>query len=140
MDANAELHRRYRRLLWAYPRRYRRYRGTEMLTTLLDSARPGQRRPTVGAALDILVGGVRCRLRPPSPGFAVVFVPVAMFIGLLCSVAAIRLTYAVWAPMPTEDDGVAVAQVATGERPHNVPGSRPELPGGGLHGALGPRR
>jgi len=35
----------YRVLLWAYPRRFRRVRAQEMLTTLLDAARPGQRRP-----------------------------------------------------------------------------------------------
>ena len=33
--------RRYRRLLWAYPRSYRDHRGTEILTTLIPE-RPGR--------------------------------------------------------------------------------------------------
>jgi len=34
----------------------------------------------------------------------------------------------VWAPMPTEDDGIAIAQLATGERPYNVPGPAEDCP------------
>jgi hypothetical protein len=59
------LGRRYRRLLWAYPGWYRRERGQEILTTLLDAARPGQRRPAGGEVLGVVVQGLRCRLRPP---------------------------------------------------------------------------
>jgi hypothetical protein len=39
------LGRAYRRLMWAYPRWYRRERGAELVTTLLDDAAPGQRWP-----------------------------------------------------------------------------------------------
>lgn len=59
MDALA---RRYRRLLFAYPDSYRRQRGEELLGTLLDTARPGQRRPTVADAADLVLGGLRQRL------------------------------------------------------------------------------
>jgi hypothetical protein len=59
------LHRVYRRLLWAYPRWYRRERGLELVTTLLDDAAPGQRRPTAADVADLVRGGVRARLRPP---------------------------------------------------------------------------
>ena len=59
MDALA---RRYRRLLIAYPDSYRRQRGDELLGTLLDTARPGQRRPTVADATDLVLGGLRQRL------------------------------------------------------------------------------
>ena len=59
MDA---LTRRYRRLLFAYPDTYRRQRGEELLGTLLDTARPGQRRPTVADTADLLLGGLRQRL------------------------------------------------------------------------------
>ncbi|HET9517765.1 MAG TPA: hypothetical protein VFO77_08580 [Actinoplanes sp.] len=59
------LERAYRRRLLAYPRRYRRIRGDEMLTTLLDAAPAGRRRPTLRETLDIVGGGVRYRLRLP---------------------------------------------------------------------------
>ena len=59
MDALA---RRYRRLLFAYPDSYRRQRGDELLGTLLDTARPGQRRPSVADAADLVLGGLRQRL------------------------------------------------------------------------------
>lgn len=59
--ADAELERRYRRLLLAYPRSYRRYRGDEMVATLLDAAAPDQRRPTAAARRDLVVRGLRCR-------------------------------------------------------------------------------
>jgi hypothetical protein len=60
--AAVELERRYRRLLLAYPRWYRSVRGLEMLTTLLDAAAPGQRRPTWR---DLVLRGLRCRLGLP---------------------------------------------------------------------------
>ena len=41
----ASLARRYRRWLAAYPRAYRRDRGAEILSTLLDAAEPGRSRP-----------------------------------------------------------------------------------------------
>jgi DNA-directed RNA polymerase specialized sigma24 family protein len=56
------LARRYRRLLLAYPDSYRRQRGEELLGTLLDAARPGQRRPTTADATDLVLGGLRQRL------------------------------------------------------------------------------
>ena len=59
------MHRSYRRLLLAYPGWHRRERGLEMLTTMLDAAEPGRRRPAVADVLDILWGGLRCRFRPP---------------------------------------------------------------------------
>lgn len=58
---HAELERRYRRLLWAYPRAYRRHRGDEMVGTLLDAAAPGQCRPTAAEWRDLIGRGLRCR-------------------------------------------------------------------------------
>jgi hypothetical protein len=54
------LRRRYQRLLWAYPNWYRRERGLEILTTLLDAAQPGQHRPTSRDVINVTVQGVRC--------------------------------------------------------------------------------
>ncbi len=59
------LERSYRRLLWAYPRFYRQRRGSEMLTTLLEAARPDQKRATRGEAANLLLSGLRLRLVPP---------------------------------------------------------------------------
>jgi len=61
IENRRQLERRYQRLLLAYPRRYRRARGGELLTTLLDAAPAGRRRPTWAEA-DLLAGGMRCRL------------------------------------------------------------------------------
>jgi hypothetical protein len=55
------LARRYERLLLAYPAGYRRRRSAEILGTLLDSARPGQRRPALADAADLVRGGLRAR-------------------------------------------------------------------------------
>jgi hypothetical protein len=55
--------RRYRRLLWAYPRSYRDHRGTEILTTLLEMAEDG-RRP--GLHLHLILSGLRERFRLPA--------------------------------------------------------------------------
>ncbi|MFI0793984.1 hypothetical protein ACH4OY_15035 [Micromonospora rubida] len=61
-----DLERSYRRLLWAYPGFYRRERGPEILTTLLDAAEPGQVRPSRGEAVHLLVNGLRYRFVPPT--------------------------------------------------------------------------
>lgn len=59
----ARTERRYRRLLWAYPRSYRDHRGAEMLTTLLEMAEDG-RRP--GPGLHLVLSGLRQRFRLPA--------------------------------------------------------------------------
>ncbi len=57
-----DLERRYRKLILAYPRWYRQRRGEEMLTTLLEGSRPGQRHPAPGQAVALLVHGAATRL------------------------------------------------------------------------------
>lgn len=64
------LARRYRAVLRAYPRSYRAGRGDELLGTLLDTASPQQRWPSVHEAASIVAEGLRARLdagtrRPP---------------------------------------------------------------------------
>ncbi|MFI7648803.1 hypothetical protein ACIBTZ_22375 [Micromonospora sp. NPDC049460] len=61
-----DLEHSYRRLLRAYPGFYRRERGLEILTTLLDAAEPGQVRPSRGEAAHLLVNGLRYRFVPPT--------------------------------------------------------------------------
>lgn len=65
MPEQSALERSYRRLLLAYPRFYRRERGLEILTTLLDAAKPGQVRATPGEATHVILSGLRFRLVPP---------------------------------------------------------------------------
>ncbi|GAA0575837.1 hypothetical protein GCM10010172_70710 [Paractinoplanes ferrugineus] len=62
----APLERRYRRLLLAYPGRYRRVHGAEMVTTLMDMADAGQSRPFAAEAWHLFLGGLRQRFRVPS--------------------------------------------------------------------------
>lgn len=59
------LERSYHRLLWAFPRFYRRHRGLEIVTTMLEAAKPGQARATRDEVIHLLLSGLRCRLVPP---------------------------------------------------------------------------
>ncbi|MGK5682620.1 hypothetical protein [Actinoplanes sp. URMC 104] len=60
------LERRYRMLLLAYPRPFRRGHAVEMVTTLLEMAAPGQSRPGASDAWHLVVSGLRQRFRLPS--------------------------------------------------------------------------
>jgi hypothetical protein len=60
-DARLEL--AYRWLLLAYPADYRNDRGDELVSTLLASAPPGRRTPTIAEAFDLLYHGIRTRAR-----------------------------------------------------------------------------
>jgi hypothetical protein len=64
MSEQADLERRYRRLLACYPRAFRRENEQEILTVLLACAQEGQQRPGLAAAADLLKGAVQARLRP----------------------------------------------------------------------------
>jgi len=55
-----------RLLLHAYPPEYRQRRGAEIVATLLDTARPGQRLPAADAA-DVVRAGLRERLAAAGP-------------------------------------------------------------------------
>ena len=61
---SASLERRYRRLLAAYPRWFRRENEDEILAVLLACAQDGQRRPSLEATLDLLKGAARMWMRP----------------------------------------------------------------------------
>ncbi|MEV6158420.1 hypothetical protein AB0L53_49630 [Nonomuraea sp. NPDC052129] len=64
------LERRYRRLLLAYPKRYRAAHGDELLDVLLESAAPGQSTPVLREAWGLLRGGVRTRITLQATGTA----------------------------------------------------------------------
>jgi hypothetical protein len=118
------LPRRYRRILWAYPNWYRRERGQEILTTLLDAARPGQRHPSRHDVLDILARAALCRLRPPR-GISCWIVTVT--VALLAAAAAMPAAtngalVATFGSAPSEQQAIAIAEAAMAEPPHNLPG------------------
>jgi hypothetical protein len=58
---SGRLRRRYEWLLVTYPSAYRRAHGDEMLSTLLDAARPDQRLPAPREAVSLLLGGLGTR-------------------------------------------------------------------------------
>jgi hypothetical protein len=110
----------YRRLLRAYPRWYRRERGVEILTTLLDATVPGQRRPARQDAVDIVGSGLRCRLRPPTGvGYRLTVAVMALFASLVGLAVAGLLSRP---GAPTQAQAVAAASVATSVRPAMVAG------------------
>lgn len=115
------LDRWYAALLRAYPRWYRRERGVEIVTTLLDAAPPGRRRPTGRDIFDLVGGGLRCRLRPPRgipPRLTAVVV--ALFAATAAAAGASLLSS--YPGPPSEADAVAAYAVATGRQPADVPG------------------
>ncbi|WIM96356.1 hypothetical protein ACTOB_008546 [Actinoplanes oblitus] len=114
----SDLERSYRRLLWAYPRFYRRERGVEILTTLLDAAEPGQTRPSRGEAMYLLLVGLRYRFVPPSRISAVVVGLVTLWVALVFSGAGAVAVYAAQRPespdLATLADELAGQPAATG--------------------------
>jgi hypothetical protein len=61
------LERGYRRLMAWYPAAYRRANEEEIIGVLLAAARPGQRRPRLAEAANLIWGALLIRLRPAPP-------------------------------------------------------------------------
>ncbi|GAA4219270.1 hypothetical protein [Actinocatenispora rupis] len=97
------LARRYRRLLFCYPRAYRKARGDEIVGTMLDAAPPGRDRPTAREAVNLVASGLRARLGRPDSRWVVAFSLVtAVIVGLFGSVVGYRLAWQAAArPLPT---------------------------------------
>jgi hypothetical protein len=78
---SASLERGYRRLLAWYPKWFRLQNEDEVLAVLMACAQEGQTRPSREAAVDLLKGAVRMRLRPmpgqPRTVFAAVWLMIA---------------------------------------------------------------
>lgn len=106
----------YRRLLWAYPPRYRR---AELLDTLLEAAAPGRRRPAVREAANLLRHGMRARLgRPASRGVVVVAWLSVVVFAFLGMAGAARLSWFTARSLPDAVELEAIRQTA-------YPGLRP---------------
>ncbi len=67
MTDQANLERRYRRLLAWYPQAFRREHGQEILAVLMACAPDGQRRPGLAESADLIRSGLWMRLRPSVP-------------------------------------------------------------------------
>ena len=125
---------RYRRLLLAYPRRYRRVRGLEMLTMLLDDAEAGRTRPTLAETVDLVLGGLRCRLRPPGRRGVRILATFLAFTGAaLGTIGGTWLGWSSAAPLPADTRGVAIVLTAindprTGEPDADVERSFDDIP------------
>ena len=88
----SRLERDYRRLLLAYPREYRRARGDEIVTTLMEGTPPDRVRPPAGDAWDLVRGGLRKRFAPPhGRGYAAVALVCAAAVAYVALGGAIRL-------------------------------------------------
>lgn len=67
MTGQADLERRYRRLLAWYPPEFRRENGQEILAVLMAGARDHQRRPGLAESANLIGNGVWMRLRLSVP-------------------------------------------------------------------------
>jgi hypothetical protein len=99
-DHDARLERRYRRLLLAYPMDFRRDRGEEVVSTLLDAANPGQTAPSLAETCDLVYNGIRTRARRTrvtrtGPVAAHAFLHTGLLTLALATATAIALTFAV---------------------------------------------
>jgi hypothetical protein len=111
------LARRYRRLLFAYPRAYRRLRGDELLGALLDAAPPGRTRPTAREAANLLRHGLRARLGRPGSRTVVAWAVLTVVIGGVFSAAfATRAAWQTARPLPrTAEARAMLAEILPGQ-------------------------
>ena len=100
MSESAALERGYRRLLAAYPQPFRSEQAEEMLAVLMAGAAPGQRRPGLAEAADVIKSALRMRLCPArlAPGSAwgdglAVFSVAAPLLVLATAVLEVALPY-----------------------------------------------
>ncbi|HEY2673017.1 MAG TPA: hypothetical protein VGJ07_21995 [Rugosimonospora sp.] len=77
-----DLERRYRKLLLAYPARYRADRGEEIVDTYLETAGPDRRWPALADIRDALGGGLRQHLRAAGSTEIASAVPVAAMLAM----------------------------------------------------------
>ncbi|WP_234359166.1 GlsB/YeaQ/YmgE family stress response membrane protein [Plantactinospora sp. BC1] len=98
------LERRYRRLLYAYPNRYRSSRGDELVGTYLDLVDQDRRWPSRHDAVDVLRGGLRQRLREQGALGLAAALPVAATVAVstLAALAAFLLIQVEFTNLPAD--------------------------------------
>ncbi|MET8232200.1 hypothetical protein ABZS77_16160 [Micromonospora sp. NPDC005298] len=116
------LERHYRKLLLAYPGRHRRRYGSEMITTLLEMAVSGQRRPRPGEAMHLVASGLRQRLRLPARGPLPVIAAVllALTTGAFGAAAGSWAGSQTFAELPDDAAVAALAERASGSTDDTV--------------------
>ena len=125
----AVLERRYRRLLRCYPPTHREFHQQEMLGVLLAAARPGQRTPGLGQAVNLAACGLVIRVRR-IPGWLaadagqdalavvsliappVVFILLALGRGAMDATAAARVPFWTLLPFPPSVGVFVVVMIA----------------------------
>jgi hypothetical protein len=107
-DPRSELASRYRRLLFLYPRSYRRHRGDEIVTTLVDAAPPHQTRPTRAEAMDLVAKGLRHRFRVIGWGARLAACVAAVFVAVAGAAAGGFLG---WQSAPALPNDATVARL-----------------------------
>ncbi|WP_020524137.1 hypothetical protein [Catelliglobosispora koreensis] len=117
----SRIEKRFALLLLAFPRHYRRARGAEMLTTLLDGAQPGQQWPSARTALSVVSSGIRCRLRLRPGKFSRIAAVMTTLAGVIFGA-----TLGIWAawnwtagPLPSKAETEAIAQSILADEPHS---------------------
>lgn len=115
------LAKRFRLLLRAFPRHYRRSRGAEMLTTLLDGSLPGQRWPTMRSALSVVWSGIRCRFRLRPGKFSRIAAAATALAGAVFG--AVLGTWVAWnwtaGPLPSDAQADTIARSTVRYEPHS---------------------
>jgi hypothetical protein len=112
----------YRRLLLCYPRSFRRERGLEVVTTLMDAAEPGRTKPTRSEALNLILSGLRWRFRlPGGPAYRMAAVVVALLIGLAASATASERVWLTSSTVPTDAEVETVGRSVTALAPVQGP-------------------
>src|SRR5262249_60972045 len=117
MSDPAALERSYQRLLAWYPRGFRREYGQEVLAVLLAGARPGQRRPGLAEAVNLILSGLGARLRRRW----------VIAGALTCAVAVGALGYTLMAPQGYAATAAGLA-APTGHAHTQPPPARPVRP------------
>jgi hypothetical protein len=112
---------RYRLLLRAYPGHYRRRRGAEIVTTLLDMAEAG-RRPGLSQLLHLVVCGLQQRFRLPAgrPLAAIAAVLAAVALGALGTAGGTWLGWQTAASVPSDTDLRTLTAATSGVNPAGV--------------------
>jgi hypothetical protein len=105
--ARDALERRYRALLRAYPKAYREQRSEEIIGTLMDAARPGQTTPDWAQRVDLVLAGLRERLRAVTGGRTRPRAGVKTAWSWLTIAAAVLSTAILLAPLASTESCVA---------------------------------
>lgn len=110
----ATLARRYRRLLFCYPRAHRR---DELLATLLEAAPPGRTRPTARETVNLIQHGLRARLGRPESRTVTAWAVLATIVsGLFAAAFATRAGWETAEPLPRAAETRALlAELLPGE-------------------------